>query len=135
MVNDFQGNRGIIQKTRRSREYEIGISQPEHALGGAVQLGQHDAGDAGGLLELLGLNQTVLPGGRVQHQKKKKLVEMNDILSSLGIEVCSQADAGVDLEPEETGTTFGAQKTPGHSQSRPLPSAQRQSCRGTPPAR
>ena len=39
-------------------------------------------------------------------QNKKKLVEMNDILSSLGIEVCSQADAGVDLEPEETGTTF-----------------------------
>ena len=37
-------------------------------------------------------------------QNKKKLVEMNDILSSLGIEVCSQADAGVDLEPEETGT-------------------------------
>ena len=34
-------------------------------------------------------------------QNKKKLVEMNDILSSLGIEVCSQADAGVDLEPEE----------------------------------
>ena len=29
-------------------------------------------------------------------QNKKKLVEMNDILSSLGIEVCSQADAGVD---------------------------------------
>ena len=39
-------------------------------------------------------------------QNKKKLVEMNDILSSLGIEVCSQADAGVNLEPEETGTTF-----------------------------
>ena len=39
-------------------------------------------------------------------QNKKKLVEMNDILSSLGIEVCSQAEAGVNLEPEETGTTF-----------------------------
>ena len=39
-------------------------------------------------------------------KNQKKLVEMNDILSSLGIEVCSQADAGVDLEPEETGTTF-----------------------------
>jgi XTP/dITP diphosphohydrolase len=39
-------------------------------------------------------------------QNKKKLVEMNDILSGLGIEVCSQAEAGVNLEPEETGTTF-----------------------------
>ena len=36
----------------------------------------------------------------------KKLVEMNDILSHLGIEVCSEAEAGVDLEVEETGTTF-----------------------------
>ena len=39
-------------------------------------------------------------------QNKKKLVEMNDILSGLGIEVCSQAEASVNLEPEETGTTF-----------------------------
>ena len=39
-------------------------------------------------------------------KNKKKIVEMNDILNSLGIEVCSQADAGVDLEVEETGTTF-----------------------------
>ena len=36
----------------------------------------------------------------------KKLVEMNDILSHLGVEVCSEADAGVDVEVEETGTTF-----------------------------
>ena len=36
----------------------------------------------------------------------KKLVEMNDILSHLGVEVCSEAEAGVDLEVEETGTTF-----------------------------
>ena len=36
----------------------------------------------------------------------KKLVEMNDILSHLGIEVCSEAEAGVDIEVEETGTTF-----------------------------
>ena len=36
----------------------------------------------------------------------KKLKEMNDILSALGVEVCSQADAGVDVEVEETGTTF-----------------------------
>ena len=38
----------------------------------------------------------------------KKLVEMNDILSHLGIEVCSEAEAGVDIEVEETGTTFEA---------------------------
>ena len=36
----------------------------------------------------------------------KKLVEMNDILSHLGVEVCSEAEAGVDVEVEETGATF-----------------------------
>ena len=36
----------------------------------------------------------------------KKLVEMDDILSHLGVEVCSEAEAGVDLEVEETGTSF-----------------------------
>lgn len=35
-----------------------------------------------------------------------KLREMRDILSELGIEVLSQRDAGVDVDPEETGTTF-----------------------------
>ena len=39
-------------------------------------------------------------------KNKKKLVEMNEILSQLGIEVCSEAEAGVDVEVEETGTTF-----------------------------
>ena len=39
-------------------------------------------------------------------KNKKKLVEMNDILSQLGIEVCSEAEAGVDVEVEETGTTL-----------------------------
>lgn len=39
-------------------------------------------------------------------KNKKKLTEMNDILSQLGIEVCSEAEAGVDVEVEETGTTF-----------------------------
>ena len=37
---------------------------------------------------------------------RKKMEEMRQILSQLGVEVISQADAGVDLEPEETGTTF-----------------------------
>ncbi len=36
----------------------------------------------------------------------KKLVEMNTILNQLGIDVCSEAEAGVDMEVEETGTTF-----------------------------
>ena len=36
----------------------------------------------------------------------KKLRELNDILSRLGVEVCSEADAGVDIDVEETGTTF-----------------------------
>ena len=39
-------------------------------------------------------------------KNKKKLVEMNAILSQLGIEVCSEAEAGVDVDVEETGTTF-----------------------------
>ena len=39
-------------------------------------------------------------------KNQKKLVEMNVILSHLGIQVCSEAEAGVDVEVEETGTTF-----------------------------
>ena len=39
-------------------------------------------------------------------KNKKKLVEMQDILSHLGVEVCSESEAGVDVEVEETGTTF-----------------------------
>ena len=37
---------------------------------------------------------------------KKKLIEMREILGELGIEVLSQAEAGIATEPEETGTTF-----------------------------
>lgn len=47
---------------------------------------------------------------------KKKMAEMKTILSAMGVEVLSQADVGVDLEPEETGTTFA--ETP---PSRPRP--------------
>jgi len=39
-------------------------------------------------------------------KNKKKLVELNAILNQLGIEVCSEAEAGVDIDVEETGTTF-----------------------------
>ena len=39
-------------------------------------------------------------------KNKKKLIEMNAILNQLGIEVCSEAEAGVDVDVEETGTTF-----------------------------
>lgn len=39
-------------------------------------------------------------------KNRKKLVELKEILSSLGVEVCSEADAGVDVEVEETGATF-----------------------------
>lgn len=35
-----------------------------------------------------------------------KLAEMRDILGELGIEVLSQRDVGVDVDPEETGVTF-----------------------------
>ena len=37
---------------------------------------------------------------------KKKLAELRDILSALGLEVISLAEAGVSESPEETGTTF-----------------------------
>jgi len=36
----------------------------------------------------------------------KKLVEMREILGELGIEVISQAEAGIATSPEETGVTF-----------------------------
>lgn len=36
----------------------------------------------------------------------KKLAEMQEILSALGVEVILEADAGVDVDVEETGTTF-----------------------------
>ena len=39
-------------------------------------------------------------------KNKKKLEEMRDILSALGVEVISEADAGVDVDVEETGSTF-----------------------------
>ena len=35
-----------------------------------------------------------------------KLVEMRDILSRLGVEVVLESDVGVDVDVEETGTTF-----------------------------
>ena len=35
-----------------------------------------------------------------------KLVEMKDILSQLGVEVVLESEAGVDVDVEETGTTF-----------------------------
>ena len=37
---------------------------------------------------------------------KKKMLEMQALLSDLGIEIVSQRDAGCDFEVEETGTTF-----------------------------
>lgn len=36
----------------------------------------------------------------------KKLKEMQEILSQLGVEVCLQSEVGVDVDVEETGTTF-----------------------------
>ena len=39
-------------------------------------------------------------------KNKKKLVEMQQILSDLGVEVVLQADLGIDVDVEETGTTF-----------------------------
>ena len=39
-------------------------------------------------------------------KNQKKLKELRDILSAQGVEVVSEADVGVDVEVEETGTTF-----------------------------
>lgn len=36
----------------------------------------------------------------------KKLEELRAILGAMGVEVCAEADVGVDIEVEETGTTF-----------------------------
>ena len=35
-----------------------------------------------------------------------KLTEMRDILSQLGVDVVLEAEAGVDVDVEETGSTF-----------------------------
>ena len=37
---------------------------------------------------------------------KGKLAELQDILGELGVEAVLQSDVGLDLEPDETGTTF-----------------------------
>ena len=39
---------------------------------------------------------------------QKKIAELQTILGELGVEVISQSEAGVDIEVEETGTTFEA---------------------------
>lgn len=36
----------------------------------------------------------------------KKLIEMREILGEIGVEVISQAEAGIHTEPDETGSTF-----------------------------
>ena len=39
-------------------------------------------------------------------QNPKKLLEMRAVLSAVGVEVISQEEAGVNIDPEETGDTF-----------------------------
>src|SRR5215475_7876682 len=65
------------------------------ALGRAVQLGQHDAGDVDHLGEHPGLAKTVLPGGRVEHQQH--LVDRRLLLDhALDLaELIHQPDLGV----------------------------------------
>ena len=38
-------------------------------------------------------------------KNQKKMKEMNEILSGMGVEVCLQSDVGIDIDVEETGTT------------------------------
>ena len=49
----------------------LGERDQHTALGGAVELGHHDAGDADDLAENLGLGVRVLPDGRVEHQQHR----------------------------------------------------------------
>ena len=39
-------------------------------------------------------------------KNQKKMKEMHEILSGMGVEVCLQSDVGIDIDVEETGTTF-----------------------------
>lgn len=39
-------------------------------------------------------------------KNRKKLIEMSQILEGMGIETMLQSDAGIDIEPEETGSSF-----------------------------
>ena len=39
-------------------------------------------------------------------KNRKKLEEMQTILSAMGVEVVMEADVGVDVDVEETGSTF-----------------------------
>ena len=39
-------------------------------------------------------------------KNQKKMKEMNEILSGMGGEGCLQSDVGIDIDVEETGTTF-----------------------------
>ena len=43
---------------------------------------------------------------------KGKLAEMQAILGELGVEVVMPSDVGVDVDVEETGTTFAENATP-----------------------
>ena len=52
------------------RDAELGLDgEHDAALGGAVELGEHDAGDVDRLGELAGLREAVLAGGRVEHEQ------------------------------------------------------------------
>src|SRR5271165_3113671 len=64
VVDFFAG----ADKTDRQFQF-AGNGHDDAALGGAVELGEDDSGDADGASEFAGLRQAVLPGGGVQHQQ------------------------------------------------------------------
>ena len=64
----------------------FGDGDQNAALGRAVELGHHQAGDAGGVAEGFDLSQRVLADGRVEHE--------NDIVRRGGIDL---ADGAHDL--------------------------------------
>src|SRR3954447_11831129 len=60
----------LAEADQLHRHAELALHRDhDPALGGAVQLGQHDPGDVDGLGEDPGLDDAVLPGGGVEHEQ------------------------------------------------------------------
>src|SRR5439155_17305529 len=60
----------LAEADQLDRYAQVGLDRErDAALGGAVELGQHDATDLDGLGELLGLYEAVLPGRRIEDEQ------------------------------------------------------------------
>ena len=62
--------RALAEPDQLHRDAELALhGDHDAALGGAVELGEHDAGDAGGLSEEAGLLEAILAGGGVDDEQ------------------------------------------------------------------